>query len=194
MAYSKTKRILLILLCVFVLFFPFWCVAGLCAETEEVELSNVQQLRLTANSNYFVTYSGASVTYFQAEPGYKYTITTSSSSDRLVVASSELPANNVLYDIIANILVSESNTYSFISTNNNYISLNGTNSLFTVTRENIGGMNDAVNTLASVVSPSAFWNIFDISINYIVIAVVVAFGIFIFTLVIKKITKGKEGF
>lgn len=193
MVYSKIKKILLILLCCFVVVFPFCCVAGLCAEDEEtVERNTVTGLNMSLDRNYFTTGS-QTIAYYSIEPGYIYHIYNNSETFNLLVSfSSDVPANNVVYYDVFNLL--KGTSYSFISTDNDYLYIDiQNNSAVTVTREKMTSMNGAINDLVENVGVNSIWNIFDISINYIVIVVLVAFGIFIITRIVKKISKGKEG-
>lgn len=194
MAYSKIKKILFVLLCCFIILFPFWCVRGLCAEFETVEIEGVNGLRITMDSNYFTSVTGSAIATFNAEPGYKYTITTNATTTRIIVTSSEYPELNGIYNIIGTINPSESTSFSFIVNSNTQISLNGNKSGYTVQREKLEGMNSTISDLVDNVGFNSIWNIFDISINYIVIVVVFALGCFIIFKLIKKVSKGKEGF
>lgn len=52
-------------------------------------------------------------------------------------------------------------------------------------------MGKTVDSLVDNIGPSAIWDIFNTGINYIYVVVLVAFGIFIISMVIRKISKGK---
>lgn len=55
------------------------------------------------------------------------------------------------------------------------------------------GMESSIDGLINNVGIDNIWNIFDISINYIVVVVLVVFGLYIIFRVIRKISRGKEG-
>lgn len=193
MAYSKTKKILFILLCLFVILFPFWCVRGLCAETENVEYDIVNNLSIYYTRNYFNTSTVSNTGYFELEKGYIYYITKTTGSCSLAT-SNDIPDVNVLYDYIGEL--NSPDTFSYISDNSNvylyFCFSNDANVI--VTREKIQGQVSAVQDLVDNVGINSIWSIFDISINYIVIVVVFALGCFIIFKLIKKVSKGKEGF
>lgn len=196
MAYSNLKKIFFIIFCLFVVLFPFFLVTPVLADSDIVDYDIVPGLYAGSNQNYFVSNSNAYVGAVTIESGYIYHISKITGTNAVaIVSSSQYPAVNVTYDVLTTINAGES--YDFLATSNTvlYVCFNTTSngSSFTVTREKIGGMSSTVDELASIVSPSALWNIFDISINYIVIVVCVAFGIFIIFKLIRKLSKGKEG-
>lgn len=196
MAYSKIKKILFILLCCFILIFPFWCVRGLCAEVEDVEVSTVNGIAINSNSNVFIESSSArSVGYVLCDPDYIYYIYCPSdfTSSRNVATSSDVPTLNGTYNYLGEIAPGD--TYTFRPTQNQYIYLDWSihNGSIVVTRSKVESMNGAVDDLVNNVGIASIWNIFDISINYIVIVVLVAFGLFIIFRIIRKVSKGKEG-
>lgn len=192
MDFSKFKNRLLILLCCFVVIFPFWCIKGLCAE--DVSFSTVNGIFIDPSRNYFQTTStsGLGTGYFEIENGYIYTIKNTSSFNRNIAMSNSIPAVNVTYQFITTLEPNES--YSFISTGVSYLyfDFSGTSGI-SIEREEVEGMNNAVNGLVNNVGINNLWNIFDTSINYIVIVILFAFGFFIIVALIKKLRKGKGG-
>lgn len=192
MDFSKLKNKLLILLCVFVVLFPFWCVRGLCADTETVTGERINGVAIYPNNNYFVENNSTFVICFQIEKGYKYTLTNVAGVSRDIVFSHDLPSPNVVYDFIKSLPNGES--YSFILDDNSYFYISGTSGSYQMTREKLSSMNGAVSDLVDNVGFDSIWNIFDISIKYILVVVVFAFGVFIIFKIIKMNSKGKQGF
>ena len=64
---------------------------------------------------------------------------------------------------------------------------------YTILKVSSDGYSNAVTNLVDNVGISSIWNIFDISINYIVVVVLFAFGCYIIFRIIKKVSRGKEG-
>lgn len=194
MAYSKIKKISFILLCCFVLIFPFWCVKGLCAEIENVDFNIVDGISITSNSNAFISNSNGHIGYFQTEKGYIYYIKNNLTNNGLNLATSDdIPSLNVPYNYI--MLLSAGDTYTYVGDGLLYFDF-GTNtngSAITVTREKINNQEGTINELVSNVGPNAIWGIFEIAIDYIWVVVLVAFGIFLISVIIRKLSKGKGG-
>lgn len=191
MDFSKLKNKLLILLCFFVVIFPFCCVAGLCADTESVTGQKINGVTINSNNNYFTENTNTFVMCFEIQKGYKYTFTNNAGVSRDIVFSHDLPAVNVTYDFIKSLPNGES--YSFIVNDDTYFYISGTSGSYIVTREKLSSMTGAVSDLVSNVGVDNIWNIFDISINYIVVVVLFVFGCYIIFRIIKKVSRGKEG-
>lgn len=185
------KNKLLIILCVFVVITPFWLVKGFCVEVENVNFVPVYNLAMNPSYNYF--FSGNHIIcYVALEKGYIYHVqNTTETFQDYIAFSNDIAALNVPYYDFKSIGPGE--TFNFIADSYDYVYLN-TMDRFHVTREKVPGFDSAVGDLVSNVGISQFWDTFDIGINYIVIAVVVALGLFIIFSLIRKLTKGKEGF
>lgn len=192
MAYSKIKKILFILLCMFVLLFPFWCVRGLCAEVESVDVTTAN-LSINSSRNYFISSETGTVGYFNIEKGYIYHITNNSAtSERLVVLSQNSPAVNVEYTILTSIPIGSSFDYIANQDTTMYISY-GASSQSTITREKVASMDGVVGDLVENVGIQSLWNTFNDSVPFISIVVLFAFGLFIIIALIRKLRKGKGG-
>lgn len=193
MAYSDKKKYVRIVSLSILLFaiISFVHSSSVFADTESVDISSVN-LSMSASRNYF-TSGSSSVGYFELEKGYIYHITNLNSSfTRLVVISDDLPGVNVTYTVLTNI--EPLGTYDYIANNNSimYISYDYSNQA-SVTREKISGMDSTVSELVNNVGIDNIWSIFEIAIDYIWVVVLVAFGIFIITRLIKRLSRGKEG-
>lgn len=194
MVYSKIKKICFILLCCIVIIFPFWCVRGLCAELEEVEVISINGISVNPNRNYFGTAS-QNLGYFQMEMGYVYHVffTGSATTPRNLAVSSELPVLNGTYTFLTTLNNGETYDYIPVSSQYLYFSYYQQYEGVTVTREKLQGQQSAVNDLVENVGTGNLWSIFEIAIDYIWVVVLVAFGIFIITRIIKKLSKSKGG-
>lgn len=197
MDFSKIKNKLLILLCAFVVIFPFFCVAGLCTENT-VETTHISGVIATPDSNIFtVSNNTIGVDYFYAEKGKKYTITLLQdvNVERIIVSSSSVPKLNDIYEILYSNLHYAGDIFVFSPPEDTYISISTSlpENYFSITYDYLNGQSNAVSGLVENVGISSIWNIFDISINYIVVVVLFAFGIYIIFRIITKISKGKEG-
>ncbi len=196
MDFSKLKKISFILLILFIVLFPFWCVRGLCVEPETVDYTVVNNLTASPYSNAFAYSENIAVIYFYAEKGYIYHITVDNNQyTRACVVSSAVPAVSVPYNLLQRVTPNEHFEYDYYTYDDTYISVNGLDAdkLTTVTRTKIPGMDSAVSDLVNNVGINSIWNIFDISINYIIVVVLFAFGCYIIFRIIRKISKGKEG-
>lgn len=193
---SKLKRILFILLCLFIVLFPFWCVRGLCAEIEDLNFDIVSGIRIRNDTNYFVSADSYNVGYLQVEKGYIYHIHKVSGTVAAPIAfCNTTPAVNVTYDYVTSVNLDE--TYSFIPNNNDILivsfNTNTTGSTIQISREKLTNMDGTINELVNNVGTGNLWSIFEIAVQYIWVVVLVAFGIFIITRIIKKVSKAKGG-
>lgn len=195
MDFSNIKNKLLICLCVFVVLFPFWLVKGFCTDESNVDYTIVDGLGTRSNTNYFVSADNNKVAYFTIEDNYIFTITNNTSTNTLrIVYCNNTPGVNVPYENITTIGPGES--YSFIGdSSKTYCAIgSGNNNInITITKDFVDGQVGAIDKLVNNVGINSIWSIFDVSINYIVIVVLVAFGIFIIFKLIRKLSKGKEG-
>lgn len=193
MDFSKLKNKLLILLCVFIVLFPFWCIRGLCADAEEVTFSTVSNLIILNNTNAFTTNTSNSVGYFQLEKGYKYTITNNSSNFRALAISSDIPVLNGTYTYLYTLPSEDS--YNYVATNNDYLYFDFSNSTnVVITREKLDSMNSAVGDLVSNVGTNQIWQVFESAIPYISAVAIFVFGFVIITYLYLKLSNGKGGF
>lgn len=192
MDFSKIKKISFILLMLFILLFPFWCISGFCSETETVQGEQIIGITVNENSNYFIENSNSSIVAFPIEKGYRYNIINNSTTNRGIVFSSERPAVNVLYDFIKTLAPSES--YSFIVNNDTYFYISGAVANYTMTREKVSSMQGSVEDLVNNVGFNQLWDTFSSSIPMISVCAIFVFGFVIVTFLYLKLSKGKAGF
>lgn len=190
MDFSKLKNKLLILLCCFVIVFPFWCVRGFCAYI--INPYSINDWSLSGQT--VVERPGRKFIQYNVIAGETYTINFDPASNPQLILRNNSDDYFKVGDVTTTIFtLTNLDTFTFKVPNN--VSVIGvitpystTSSLYMTNYDN--AMQYGVDKLPKDID---IWNIFDISINYIVIAVLVAFGFFIITRVIKKISKGKEG-
>lgn len=194
------KLALLIILAFLTIFGIMGCIEAY-ADSEEVVNYNVSNdIVALPSQNYFSSRSGASVGYVSAEVGYIYTITNNTNFDFYLFNSDNAPTVNGVYEVIGSIPARGSYSLRVVDDTYIYIATSAANYGFDydynlpMTRLKIGSMDGSVNDLVENVGVNQIWNIFDISVEYIVIAVAVAFGIFLIVLAIRKVTKGKSEF
>lgn len=199
MDFSKFKNKLLIILCLIVLILPFYLITfSYGAEFDDYTsvsyIDTIPSLASNVSNTKFYTFGSFN--------GYVYDI---SNTDYLIINSSEsydidfafsidYPAIGVSYYEPYKVL--PSTTYYIDLTDKNYnyfvVSTNKANDVFSVKTKN-NGMIESVDGLVNNVGINSLWNIFDISVNYIVVVVLFAFGVYIIFRIIRKISKGKEG-
>lgn len=189
----KNYRFAFLLIILFlVMCFPLYC----HADFEDVEYQIVNGIFASINSNHFTSNSNAYLGVVNIEKGYVYNFSKlTGSNDIVIVSTSSQPKINDTYEVLTSL--STGNNYSYLAQNDGtlYLSFNTTSngSSVSVTREKVPGIDGAINDLVDNVGVNSFWNIFDISINYIVVVVLVAFGIFIIFKLIRRLSKGKSG-
>lgn len=170
-------------------------------EWETVEVSTADGIWADESHNYFYS-SGSSefgVSYFPLEVGYIYRITVvqDMSNARSVVGTSEIPSLNVEYNYLSGGLQHVGDSYSIIGTNSyGFIaySPSASSSHILVERQKVASMNSAVGDLVSGVGPQQLWSVFESGIDFVGVVVLVAFGLFLIVLLIKKLSKGKSDF
>lgn len=162
-------------------------------EVENVESTQVSGLAITSNNNYFTSTSSHSVRYITLEKGYIYHFTNNSTQyPQSVCFSYDVPSVNVPYYDYRAVPVGES--FSFVSNDYDYFYFAGQDTNMVVTREKIANMDGAVGDLVSNVGVNQLWSVFENGIDFIGIVVLVAFGLFLIVLLIKKLSKGKSDF
>lgn len=187
MDFSKLRNKIYIIFLLFVFLFPFFCITGFCTETEDVEFEVVSNLAMFSSSNYFQANSGYSVGYIELDNNYIYHITFN--TDHAIAYSDNIPAVNIPYYDYS--VINSGTTLDLYPTHQYiYFDFSRTTDV-TITRTPLTSMNSAVNSLVDNVGVNNLWNIFDSSINYIVIVVLFAFGCFLIFTIIRKISKGK---
>lgn len=164
---------------------------GFCSEVEDVTTTKINGLLLSTDYNYYTNNNGSSVTYFYAEKGYIYHIFLDMTYGRISATSSAQPALNVPYTLLHTFGGGE--TYNYIPTDSCYVGL-GTSDSWHVTRERIPGQESAVDDLVNNVGVNQMWGVFENGIDFVGVVVLVAFGLFLVVLAIKKVSKGKSEF
>lgn len=198
MACFKNK--LLICLSIFVVLLPFYLITFVYADSGYVDYTTIENAVINSSKT-IVQNNDYNVIYFPVNSDNQYTVHISHLDSmapgnyRYGFTSSTNVDFGLILDTYAQIFT-ETNEISFDlpSGYNGYFCVvsSGANTSFDVTYTS-DNMSNAVNGLVDNVGINNIWGIFDISINYIVIAVLVAFGIYIVFRFIRKISKGKEG-
>lgn len=200
MDFSNLKNKLLICLCCFVLILPFYLVTFCYADDD---ISPIP-------SKYFAKFTGVLeeqpnvlAYYFPVEFGHTYTIDFDISNPNeylRVLYTSDLPSEGTeFFEYKA--LPTGIHSYTFNSFVDGYMyfyfyTYNYDSNVLTINsiKDVTSVQSNVVVSLVHNVGISQIWDIFDISINYIVVVVLVAFGLFIIFKLIKKVSKGKQGF
>lgn len=200
MDFFKLKNKLLILLCIFVVLLPFFLITTTFAsEGSEIEGNIINGFNIQGTSSGTLIEGSSKLIYFNIIPGKTYKIDFDNDntlgSNRFIFQSSEVPDIGVRYNLLANI--NSGSSYTFTA-NEDYVSIfsiSGNTNILNLIRvyEIPSAMNSTVDSLVENVGVDSIWNIFDISIDYIVVVVLFAFGVFLIFTVIRKISKGKGG-
>lgn len=200
MGYSDIKKNVRIVSLSILLFaiISFVHSSSVFADTEQISPDGtVTGIVINPNSNVFVSNQGSTrhTGYVSVDKDYIYYIKNTSSSTPVYIASSnEIPSLGGTYNFIYTLDVG--NTYTYRPTGD-YLyfdfTTNVTNSYPLITREKLGSMGSAVNDLVDNVGVNNLWSVFEIAIDYIWVVVLVAFGIFIITRLIMRLSRGKEG-
>lgn len=161
-----------------------------CVEEENVDYNVANNLTINANYNYFTYSDTRSVGYITLDKNYIYTIT--SNYDKHLAFSNDIPSVNVVYDYIE--FMTGGDSFSFIPTDEYLYFDFDTSSSVTITRRPINGMNDSVNGLVENVGINQLWGVFENGVSFVGVVVLVAFGLFLVVLAIRRVTKGKSEF
>lgn len=163
------------------------------SEIENVSSETVQNLQMGTESNFFYATENHVIRYAQLEKGYIYHFKNNSAQYPCYISfSNDVPAVNVPYYELTKIPAS--GTYDFISNNYSYAYFNDMDWPMNLTREKIANMDGAVGDLVSNVGFNQLWSVFEGGIDFIGVVVLVAFGLFLIVLLIKKLSKGKSDF
>lgn len=200
MDFSKLKNKLLICLCIVVIILPFYLIT-FCYADDTIPGIVLNGVGSTGSVGDIVTLSlvdAAKGIYFPVRAGFSYNLNFNLINTQVyrIFISDDVPA----LDTEGLMLYRDNfttNTYTFTATQDGYlffwnynIDLTNDNTTFQLVGD---VMNSSVSSLVDNVGISSIWNIFDISINYIVVVVLFAFGCYIIFRIIRKITRGKEG-
>lgn len=164
-------------------------------EEEDVDFSIVQGIWSNSNQNYFSVNTDIRQGYVQLEKGYIYTFHNLGSTDSSFCFCNDAPAVNVVYYNYTS--VTGGNDYSFVVNDDfNYLvfSVNNPNTNRILTRHKIASQENAVDDLVNNVGVNQLWGVFEGGINFVGVIVLVAFGLFLVFLLIKKLSKGKADF
>lgn len=190
------KFAFVVTLCIATLFSFFSCVCCYAIESESVQPIIANGIAIQ-NANYFVAVDNRYTAYFEYEKGYIYHITNVGNSNINIVISNQLPAVNVPFNVIERGFPPNS-TYSYIGNGGEYVYIcmnsDSTGGNISITREKIPGQESAVDDLVNNVGVNQMWSVFEDGISFVGVVVLVAFGLFLVVLAIKKVSKGKSEF
>lgn len=192
MDFSKIKKITFILLILFILLFPFWCVRGLCSE--DSSFNRLDSLVLVngvflENSNYYGVYTsvkGGNV-YKLIVPDLDVRYRVSFTNDVPAVGTGIISSFEALgdYEFTA---PSDGYIVIYINLANNEDFVNG------LCIQQVGqSMEATVFNLSQDVGINSLWNVFHNAIPYISVVGIFVFGFVIVTFITTEISKGKEG-
>lgn len=166
-----------------------------CSEIENVDTTIVNGIYIAPNSNIFTTDSNRYLLYCETEPGYIYYIKNVSTSTSIRIAYSDsVPIVNGTYTSLGLLSAGETytysgNTYLYLCSNSN---VDGAN--VQITRERINGYNGVVSDLVDNVGVNQIWGVFENGVSFVGVVILVAFGLFLVVLAIRKVSKGKSEF
>lgn len=206
----KANKILFILVCLIILIIPFALVTNVVnASYEEIDFSTVNNLVVSDTSDVFSYHNFRSVYYVPMEKGYKYLVnfngdyTDTGVTYIRIVSCSEVPAVGVSFQILFSVNLTDDKQTSFEYFNysdNTYIVISPSGSApanpatyISFSRDVVNGQSSAVDGLVNNVGIDNLWNIFDVSVDFIKVVIIVALGVFIIFILIRKISKGKSG-
>lgn len=187
------KYFVAFILVILVIFNVSQCFA---VEGEELSFTSAGNIMIDPNNNYFTSSQYEITGYLLMEKGYIYHVFVpdSFSLPRNVAVSNVAPAVNVRYEFLSTI--QPGGSYNYICDNDQYLyfSLSSYNDGVVVTREKVENMNGAIGDLVSNVGVNQLWSVFESGIDFAGVVVLVAFGLFLIVLLIKKLSKGKSDF
>lgn len=167
-------------------------------EPESVEVIGLSGLRISPSANYYQSSTNTGIAYFPTERGYIYHITCKPSNyNRPSCYSSAFPEVNVPYTLLYSFSPSGGgpDSFDYYCSQDGYIGINGQEpNIIYVTREKVQNQEGAINDLVANVGPQQLWSVFESGIDFIGVVVLVAFGIFLIVLLIKKLSRGKSDF
>lgn len=192
------KKLVVIIALIMVVVMGF--VGQVFADTEDIEpltldgvvISSVN-FTLTENSD-FVTYA------IPLEKNYTYHINFTGNLRNFRYSFGNSVDIGTKTENFVNVGVSDDFNIDIVANNYDYLFIYfsgqdtaSTQFTYNITREATSGMVYSVDSLVSNVGIDSIWGIFEIAIDYIWVVVLVVFGIFIITRLIKKLSRGKEG-
>lgn len=199
MVCSEKKRFVFIVSIIFFVIIISFSLNIFAAEEVEITGNLLEGFNIQGTSQGVLVEGSSKLLYFSIEPGKTYKIIFDSDSslgtNRFIFQSSEVPEIGVDYTLLANINSGTSYTFTAASDYVCIFSVSGNVNILNLIKvyEMPSGMSNSIDTLVDNVGVDSIWGIFEIAIDYIWVVVLVAFGIFIITRLIKKLSRGKEG-
>lgn len=195
----RLKNKFLIVLCLFVLFLPFYLITFVYADSEITPIDYLDGKYVSSGGYINTSEQGGGILIYHFYPNCAYTLTNTSTDKNLYYSTTD---TYVTSGIVGNryslskgttvdIDISDSDTYLFI-----YITSlsDGENMLDYIKVVNTSSnMGAAIGGLVSEAGPRNLWNIFENCVSYIAVIVLVAFGLFIIIRIVKKLSKAKGG-
>lgn len=153
--------------------------------------SGVVNVTFNWSNDHLFGYSGTSSTYYSLDNA-EYIIINGDTRSFQFCFTKEFPANNVPIFGMKNLNLNGSEVINVRDTDYKYLLVTNTvsSSDFSVYKYSTG-LSGVSNQLADEIGPGALWDIFDTSIPYILVVVLVGFGIYLIFRMIKGLSKGK---
>lgn len=191
--FDKLDKIVIALTFILVTIFSiFNC---FCFASENIDLEYYYNIIADDTTNTFVSSSDGSCIGFFAEKGYRYTIKAVDdfSFSRIIVSSSSEPAIGVSLDVLFITLLNSGDYFSYSANEDVYITIskNVASNKLVVERELLSGLDKTIEKLVDNVGLQSLWSVFNTSVPYVLVVVVVAFGIYLIFRMIKGLSKGK---
>lgn len=163
-----------------------------CFAVENVDILIIDGLGIESSTG-LITSSGSSVGYFNIEPGYIYHITNGLVNSPKVYgfSNSIIELSDYVFDV-STLPGRDSVDITYSQYQYLYFNIYG-GSAVTVTREKLPGLEGSVDLLVSNVGPGALWGIFEISLPYVLVVIILALGFYFIRRMAKWISRGKGG-
>lgn len=189
---DKIDKIVISLIFVFSTFFSVFTIFSDASESENVSFDVINDVEIDLNGIVKSNFSGSSIGYIELEKGYIYTITPPKNWSLHFYLSNDVPNLGVSCVKLGNI---RNDSFEYVCNSFSqylFLDFQWSNPNILISRRPIPGFSGAVDDLVSNVSPSALWKTFNLSIPYILVVVLVAFGIYLITHSIREISKGRD--
>lgn len=190
---DKIDKIVLSIILVFATFFSIFETFSFASES----VSPVIIDNLTFSGSTFKTSEGQSIVAFPLIIGHQYRFESSSQYNRQMRFTSEFPSPGV--GIVGQFSLPAGGEYSFVAQENFlFVTDAGTTtsvpnivSNIKLTDETASGFAGVIEVLTVAVGSNSLWRIFQNSLPYLLILVLVSFGFLLIFSMIKGISKGK---
>lgn len=139
------------------------------------------------------TSNNANIYKYKLKNGNNYILLNGSYFYNYVLTNTDdISLDYVFTDKVSTVESSGSQIYIYNSDNFDYLYITFYEDNFVDVYTNANGMTDAISSMIDFVSVDAFWSVFNKAIPYILIVVLVAFGIYLITHAIREISKGRD--